>query len=131
MRVLFLLATLSVVGWASPGVAQVSQSAAACAYGAPRDCFDGRDRTDRVNRDDLANRTRIVASSAADITDRANRDDLANRTRIVASSVADITDRANRDNTFDRTDRANRDNTFDRTNRANRDDTTDRTLACP
>ena len=99
MRVFFfLLAVLSAAACSAPAVEQAS-----CAYGTPRDCFDGRDHTDRVNRDDLANRTKVVAISADDITDRKNRDDLANRTKVVAVSDADITDRKNRDDLTDRT----------------------------
>ena len=81
MRLVVLLLALSVVGCASPRVEQ----AAACAYGAPRDCFDGRDRTDRVNRDDRFDRTdRLNHDDAFDRTNRVNRDDLVNRTKLLA-----------------------------------------------
>src|SRR5436305_820564 len=69
MKVGIVLVALSLGACASPGVEQASQSTAACAYGAPRDCFDGRDRTDRTNRDSLANRTRYLGDSTLDITD--------------------------------------------------------------
>jgi len=68
MRVFVLVAALSVAGCASPAVEQASRSCAACAYGAPRDCFDGRDRTDRADRDDRFDRT-----------DRLNHDDAFDR----------------------------------------------------
>jgi hypothetical protein len=98
MKFLVLLAALSAAAISAPVMAQDS-----CAYGSARDCFDGRDRTDRKIRDDIANRTKLVATSTLDITDRKNRDDLANRTKIVAVSTADITDRKNRDDLTDRT----------------------------
>ena len=75
MRVLVLLAALPAAVFSVPAMAQTS-----CAYGTPRDCFDGRDITDRKNRDDLTNRTRIVAVSTVDVTDRKLRDDLRDRT---------------------------------------------------
>ena len=125
MRVLVLLAALPAAVFSVPAMAQTS-----CAYGTPRDCFDGRDITDRKNRDDLANRTKLVAASTLDITDRKNRDDLTNRTKGVAPSVLDITDRKNRDDLTNRT-RIVAVSTVDITDRKLRDDLRDRTLACP
>ncbi len=75
MRVLVLLTVLSAAAFSAPAMGQTS-----CAYGTTRDCFDGRDITDRKNRDDLTNRSRLVAVSTADITDRKLRDDLRDRT---------------------------------------------------
>ena len=98
MRGFVLLIGLSAAACWTPALGQTS-----CAYGTPRDCFDGRDITDRKNRDDLTNRTKGVAASTLDVTDRKNRDDLANRTKIVAVSTADITDRKIRDDLRDRT----------------------------
>ena len=130
MRVLVLLVALSAAAWSMPVMGQTPQSDSSCAYGAPRDCFDGRDRTDRKIRDDLTNRTKLVAVSVVDITDRKNRDELTNRTKGVASSVLDITDRKNRDDLANRT-KVVAISTADITDRKNRDDLTDRTLACP
>ena len=98
MRQAMRLAVLLVAGLL-PGLAQAQSP---CAYGA-RECYDGRDNTDRANHDDLANRTKVLAVSTTDITDRANHDDLANRTKILAVSTGDITDRANHDDLTDRT----------------------------
>jgi hypothetical protein len=125
MRVLVLLVALSAAACSTPAMAQAS-----CAYGSPRDCFDGRDRTDRKNRDDLGNNTKLVAISILDITDRKNRDDLTNRTKGVAPAVLDITDRKNRDDLANRT-KVVAVSTADITDRKNRDDLSDRTLACP
>ena len=124
MRVLVLLAALPAAVFSVPAMAQTS-----CAY-STRDCFDGRDRTDREIRDDLANRTKLVTTSTLDITDRKNRDDLTNRTKGVAPSVLDITDRKNRDDLTNRT-RIVAVSTVDVTDRKLRDDLRDRTLACP
>jgi Mg2+/Co2+ transporter CorC len=125
MRALVLLAVLSAAAWSMPAMAQT-----ACAYGTPRDCFDGRDITERKIRDDLTNRTKGVAVSTLDITDRKNRDDLTNQTKGVSESVLDITDRKNRDDLANRT-KIVAVSTADITDRKNRDDLTDRTLACP
>jgi len=124
MRVVVLLAVLSAAAWSVPAMAQDS-----CAYGT-RDCFDGRDRTDRKIRDDIANRTKLVATSTLDITDRKNRDDLTNRTKGVVMSVLDVTDRKNRDDLRNRT-KVVAVSTADITDRKNRDDLRDRTPACP
>ena len=44
-------------------------------------CFDGTDRTDRTNRDDIIDRTdRTNRDNIADRTDRTNRDDITDRT---------------------------------------------------
>src|ERR1700759_1160339 len=44
-------------------------------------CYDGTDRTDRTNRDDIVDRTdRTPRDDVADRTDRTNRDDLTDRT---------------------------------------------------
>jgi hypothetical protein len=130
MRVFVLLAALSAAACSTPAMAQAPQSGLNCAYGSPRDCFDGRDRTDRKNRDDLGNNTKLVAISILDITDRKNRDDLTNRTKGVAPAVLDITDRNNRDDLVNRT-KVVAVSTADITDRKNRDDLADRTLACP
>jgi hypothetical protein len=59
MRVVFLLVAASVAGSASPAREQASRSVAACAYGTPRDCFDGTNRTDRALRNDASDRTPV------------------------------------------------------------------------
>jgi hypothetical protein len=125
MRVLVLLTVLSAAAFSAPVMGQTS-----CAYGTARDCFDGRDITDRKNRDDVTNRTKPVAMSVLDITDRKNRDDLTNRTKGVAPSTLDITDRKNRDDLTNRT-RLVAVSTADITDRKLRDDLRDRTPACP
>ncbi|HLG49424.1 MAG TPA: OmpA family protein [Reyranella sp.] len=44
-------------------------------------CYDGTDRTDRTNRDDIVDRTdRTNRDDIADRTDRTNRDDITDRT---------------------------------------------------
>ncbi|HEY4168390.1 MAG TPA: OmpA family protein [Reyranella sp.] len=44
-------------------------------------CYDGTDRTDRANRDDIIDRTdRTPRDDIADRTDRTNRDDITDRT---------------------------------------------------
>ena len=44
-------------------------------------CYDGTDRTDRTNRDDLVDRTdRAPRDDVADRTDRTDRDDITDRT---------------------------------------------------
>lgn len=79
-KCLVAVAALSILGGCAdlPG-----RQVAACAtpMGHVGPCYDGTDRTDRTNRDDLTDRT-----------DRTNRDDLTDRT-----------DRTNRDDTTDRT----------------------------
>ena len=125
MKIGFLLLALSVAACSAPAVDQAS-----CAYGAARECFDGRDGSVRFNRDNLADRTRLVAVSTLDATNRSDRDDLSNRTRARADSVLDATNRASRDDLTNRS-RMPGVSDLDATRRANRDDTTDRTRACP
>ncbi len=76
---LAVLAALLIVGGCEGSHRQIASCAATMGYAGP--CYDGTDRTDRTNRDDIIDRT-----------DRANRD-----------SIIDRTDRTNRDDTTDRT----------------------------
>jgi outer membrane protein OmpA-like peptidoglycan-associated protein len=66
---------------ATPAAATTTSTTARPVYGYAGPCYDGTDRTDRRNRDDITDRT-----------DRRNRDD-----------ITDRTDRRNRDDTTDRT----------------------------
>src|SRR5260370_38330907 len=76
-KAIVLIGALAVAACAAtPAVEQASRSGAACAFGAPRDCFDGTDRTDRNNRDVGTDRSDSVNhDTTADVTDRVNRDD--------------------------------------------------------
>jgi hypothetical protein len=125
MRGFVLLTLLSLGACASPGTEQ------ACAYyDSIGPCFNGRDITNRTNREDLANRTPVVAMSLADVTNRTNREDPANRTRVPGQWLGDITDRANREDLSYRA-RLRGQSLADITDRANRDDTRNRPLVCP
>ena len=56
-----------------------TEGAAPVGYVGP--CYDGTDRTDRTNRDDLVDRTdRTNRDDILDRTDRTNRDDITDRT---------------------------------------------------
>jgi hypothetical protein len=131
MRTAFLLAMLSLGACASPAIEQAAQPATACLnYSGIGPCFTGRDITDRTNREDIANRTRLRGQSLADITDRANREDVGNRTRLRGQSLADITDRANREDVGNRT-RLLGQALADVTNRNNRDNSAVWQQVCP
>jgi outer membrane protein OmpA-like peptidoglycan-associated protein len=59
--------------------ATATAGAATTAHAGP--CYDGTDRTDRTNRDDIVDRTdRTNRDDIADRTDRTNRDDVTDRT---------------------------------------------------
>lgn len=125
MRIVIPLLALSAAACSSPAIDQ-----AACAFGARGERFDGRDHSERTNRDDPTERTKPVSLSVLDVTDRANRDDLANRTKGRPDAALDVTDRAGRDDLANRT-RLLAVSNLDVGDRRNRDDTTDRTLVCP
>jgi outer membrane protein OmpA-like peptidoglycan-associated protein len=60
---------------------QVASCATPSSVGTVGPCWDGTDRTDRTNRDDLTDRTdRTVRDDLADRTDRTLRDDTTDRT---------------------------------------------------
>ena len=128
MKRVLLLSLLGLGACASPPVEQAAQTCAF--YDTIGPCFDGRDITRRINREDLANRTPGVRMSLADITSRTNREDLANRTPGVRMSLADVTKRANREDLANRTPPV-RMSLADITNRTNREDPTNRPLVCP
>jgi outer membrane protein OmpA-like peptidoglycan-associated protein len=79
------LAALLIVG-ACEGPHRQVASCATTTAGAPATgyvgpCYDGTDRTDRTNRDDIIDRTdRSNRDDIADRTDRTNRDDITDRT---------------------------------------------------
>jgi outer membrane protein OmpA-like peptidoglycan-associated protein len=77
------LAALLIVGACAGLHRQVAscttEGAAPIGYVGP--CYDGTDRTDRANRDDLVDRTdRTPRDDVADRTDRTDRDDITDRT---------------------------------------------------
>jgi outer membrane protein OmpA-like peptidoglycan-associated protein len=74
------LAVLMILGACEGPHRQVASCATATAgYSGP--CYDGTDRTNRTNRDDIVDRTdRKSRDDIADRTDRTNRDDITDRT---------------------------------------------------
>jgi outer membrane protein OmpA-like peptidoglycan-associated protein len=78
------LAALLILGACAGPHRQVASCAATTAApptGTVGPCYDGTDRTDRTNRDDLVDRTdRSPRDDVADRTDRTDRDDLTDRT---------------------------------------------------
>jgi outer membrane protein OmpA-like peptidoglycan-associated protein len=76
-KCLIALAALGIV--AACADRQMASCAAPTGYVGP--CWDGTDRTDRTNRDDLTDRTdRKIRDDLTDRTDRTNRDDTTDRT---------------------------------------------------
>jgi outer membrane protein OmpA-like peptidoglycan-associated protein len=79
------LAVLLLLGACEGPHRQVASCAAATAAppptGSAGPCYDGIDRTDRTNRDDVVDRTdRTNRDDIVDRTDRADRDDITDRT---------------------------------------------------
>jgi len=73
------LAVLLILGACEGPHRQVASCATTAGYAGP--CYDGTDRTDRANRDDIVDRTdRKSRDDIADRTDRTNRDDITDRT---------------------------------------------------
>src|SRR6185369_226513 len=73
------LAVLLILGACEGPHRQVASCATTAGYAGP--CYDGTDRTDRTNRDDIVDRTdRKSRDDIADRTDRTNRDDITDRT---------------------------------------------------
>jgi outer membrane protein OmpA-like peptidoglycan-associated protein len=78
------LAALLILGACEGPHRQVASCAATTApppVGTVGPCYDGTDRTDRTNRDDVIDRTdRTDRDNIVDRTDRTNRDDITDRT---------------------------------------------------
>ncbi len=84
LRPLILVALL-VLGGCADGARvagrQLATNTCAASTGTVGPCYDGTDRTDRTNRDNVIDQTdRTNRDSVVDRTDRANRDDVTDRT---------------------------------------------------